>query len=132
MASKERARLLVVDDEPDILSTFETILRSEGYDVVTACDGVEALDAVRGARFDVILLDLLLPRLDGWAVLGELRAIAPTTRVVILCADVDTEGEIEAFRLGAVNILLKPPDVDKLLRLVDDLTRPEDQPLPGR
>jgi DNA-binding response OmpR family regulator len=132
MASKGRPRLLVVDDDPEITSTFETILRSEGYDVVTARDGVEALEAVRGERFDVILLDLLLPRLDGWAVLEQLRTIAPTTRVVILCADVDSEGEIEAFRLGAANILLKPPDVDKLLRLVDDLVRPEDQQPPGR
>jgi two-component system, OmpR family, response regulator MprA len=132
MASRERPRLLVVDDEPEITSTFKTILGSEGYEVVTASDGVEALEAIRRERFSVILLDLLLPRLDGWAVLEQLREIAPTTRAVILCADVDSEGEIAAFRLGAVNILLKPPDVDKLLRLVDDLTRPEDQPPPGR
>jgi two-component system response regulator MprA len=131
MASKERRRLLVVDDESEITSTFRAILCSEGYEVATASDGVEALEAVRGERFDLILLDLLLPRMDGWTVLSQLRQIAPTTRVVILCADVDPDGEIEAYRLGAVNILLKPTDVDKLLRLVDELTRPEDPEPPG-
>lgn len=124
MPSKSRPRLLVVDDDPDITSTFQAILRSEGYDVATASDGAEALALVRRESFDLILLDLLLPGMNGWRILEHLRALAPTARVVILCADVDTEGEVEAFRLGAVDVLLKPPDVHKLLRFVDELTRP--------
>jgi DNA-binding response OmpR family regulator len=131
MASKERPRLLVVDDDSLITSTFEAILRSEGYDVVTAEDGRQALELVRQAPFDLVLLDLLLPDMDGWTILQHLREIRPSSRVVILCADVDAEGTIEAFRLGAVDVLLKPPDVDKLLRFVDDLTRrEEDEPRP--
>jgi DNA-binding response OmpR family regulator len=129
MASKGRPRLLVVDDDSLIAATFEAILRSEGYDVATAQDGKEALELVRQAPFDLVLLDLLLPDMDGWTVLQHLREIRPSSRVVILCADVDAEGTIEAFRLGAVDVLLKPPDVDKLLRFVDDLTRrEEDEP----
>jgi DNA-binding response OmpR family regulator len=126
MASKERPRLLVVDDDSLITSIFEAILRSEGYDVITAQDGREALELVRQAPFDLVLLDLLLPDMDGWTVLQQLREIRPSTRAVILCADVDAKGTIEAFRLGAVDVLLKPPDVDKLLRFVDDLTRREE------
>jgi DNA-binding response OmpR family regulator len=116
-------RLLIVDDDPDITSTFKAILSSEGYDVATAGDGAEALELVRRKWFDLILLDLLLPRMDGWTVLQHFRRLAPTTRVVILCADVDPDGEVEAFRLGAVDVLLKSPDVHKLLRFVDELTR---------
>jgi DNA-binding response OmpR family regulator len=129
MASKERPRLLVVDDDFAITSTFEAILRSEGYDVVAAQDGRQALELVRQAPFDLVLLDLPLPDIDGWTILQQLREIRPSLQVVILCADVDAEGTIEAFRLGAVDVLLKPPDVDKLLRFVDDLTRrEEDEP----
>ena len=126
MASKERPRLLVVDDDSGITSTFEAILRSEGYDVVTAQDGREALELVRQVPFDLVLLDLLLPGIDGLTLLQHIRDIRPSVRVVILCADVDAEGTIEAFRLGAVDVLLKPPDVDKLLRFLDQLTRPRE------
>jgi DNA-binding response OmpR family regulator len=131
MALKRRPRILVVDDDAEITSTFEAILRSEGYDVATASDGVAALALVRQASFDLILLDLLLPGMDGWTILQHIREIAPGARVVILGADVDPDGAVEAFRLGAVDVLLKPPDIDKLLRFVDELTRPsEDEPHP--
>jgi DNA-binding NtrC family response regulator len=126
MASKERPGLLVVDDDPEIISSFEAILRSEGYEVTTARDGREALERVAQSPFDVVLLDLLLPDMDGWAVLQRVREIRPGSRVVILCADVDAEGAVEAFRLGAVDVLLKPPDVDKLLRFLDEMTRPRE------
>jgi DNA-binding response OmpR family regulator len=122
MASKDRPRLLVVDDDPEIISSFEAILRSEGYEVITAKDGREALERVRQVPFDLVLLDLLLPDIDGWTILKHVREIRPNSRVVILCADVDTEGTIEAFRLGAADVLLKPPDVDKLLRFLDEMT----------
>jgi DNA-binding response OmpR family regulator len=133
MTLKKRPRLLVVDDDVEITSTFEAILRSEGYDVSTASDGVAALELVRQAPFDLILLDLLLPGMDGWTILQHIREITPSARVVILGADVDPHGMVEAFRLGAVDVLLKPPDIDKLLRFVDELTRPpEDEPHTGR
>lgn len=123
---KDRRRLLVVDDDGQITSTFKAILCGEGYDVATAADGAEALEHVRRGPFDLILLDLLLPGMDGWTVLRHIRAAAPAARVVVLCADVDPEGELEAFRLGAVDVLLKPPDVGKLLRFIDEVARPLD------
>jgi DNA-binding NtrC family response regulator len=132
MASTKRPKLLVVDDDPEITSSFESILRSEGYEVATARDGREALERVTQSPFDLVLLDLLLPDSDGWAVLERVREIRPGSRVVILCADVDAEGTVEAFRLGAVDVLLKPPDVDKLLRFLEELTGPrEDEESPG-
>jgi DNA-binding response OmpR family regulator len=122
MASKERPRLLVVDDDPEITSSFEAILRSEGYEVDSAHDGRAALELVRQVPFDLVLLDLLLPDTDGWAILQRIREIRPGSRVVILCADVDAAGTVEAFRLGAMDVFLKPPDVDKLLRFLDEVT----------
>lgn len=122
MAWKERPRLLVVDDDPEITSSFKAILLSEGYEVITAKDGREALERVRQVHFDLVLLDLLLPDVDGWTILQHVRKIRPSSRVVILCADVDAEGTIEAFRLGAADVLLKPPDVDKLLRFLEEMT----------
>ena len=68
-----RARILVVDDDPDIRITLSTVLEAEGYSVITAKDGVECLDLIREMRPDLLILDLLMPRKDGFAVVRELR-----------------------------------------------------------
>ncbi len=122
--------ILVADDDVAITATFENILRSEGYDVATASDGLEAVELARARRFDLILLDLIMPRQDGLAALREIRAVAPDSRVVILSAYIEPDREAEAYRLGAVGVLAKPPDLKKLLRFIDELTRAE-QPGPS-
>jgi CheY-like chemotaxis protein len=122
MASRPRRRVLVVDDDPTIAATFKAILASEGYEVATAGNGADAVDLARRAAFDLVLLDLVMPGMDGFAALPLLRATNPGAAVVILAADVEPDGEVEALGLGAVAILLKPPDVHKLLRMVEELT----------
>jgi CheY-like chemotaxis protein len=118
--------VLVVDDDAAITATFENILGGEGYDVTTATDGRAALELARRQAFDLALLDLVMPRMDGLEVLRRLRELLPDCRIVILSAYIEPEREAEAARLGAVAILSKPPDLNKLLRFLSDLTRPDD------
>jgi len=119
-----RPRILVVDDDAAITATFESILVGEGYDVRTATDGVEAIGLARRERFDVVLLDLVMPGIDGLAALRQLREVAPQARIIILSAYIEPDREAEAFRLGAEAVLSKPPDLTKLLRYLGELARP--------
>jgi two-component system nitrogen regulation response regulator NtrX len=132
MAWNRQRRVLVVDDDPSIIETFGAILRSEGYEVLTASSGRDAVALARQEPVDLILLDLVMPGMDGLAALPQLREARPTAPVVILCADVEPDGEVEAFGSGAVAVLLKPPDVDKLLRMVEELTGRRDESRPDR
>ena len=118
----ERRRVLVVDDDAGITSTFAEILQGEGYVVATATDGLEAIEMARQAPFDFVLLDLVMPRMDGLTTLHYLNTVAPQTRVVILSAHLGRNWEAEALRLGAAAVMPKPPDMAKLLRLCDDLS----------
>jgi CheY-like chemotaxis protein len=131
MTAARRPRILVVDDDPAITSTFQNILGAEGYEVATATEGAQAVLLATREPCDVVLLDLVMPGLDGLEVLRRLSGVAPDCRVVILSAYIEPEREAEAFRLGAFAVLSKPPELAKLLRLLADLTRP-DAPRPAR
>jgi CheY-like chemotaxis protein len=122
MTPTRERRVLVVDDDPAIATTFSAILRGEGYEVATAGTGAEAIHLARERAFDLIVLDLVMPGMDGLATLERLRAVAPRVPVVILAADVEPAGEVAARGLGAAAVLLKPPDIAKLLTLADELT----------
>jgi CheY-like chemotaxis protein len=121
---KRRTRILIVDDDAAITATFENILSGEGYDVATATDGDQAIDLAAREPFDVVLLDLVMPGIDGIDALRRLREVAPRTRVIILSAYIEPDREAEAFRLGAEAVLSKPPDLNKLLRFLGELMQP--------
>ena len=121
-----RARLLVADDEPDARELLTEALGEE-YDVVTAADGQEAVDQARSQRPDVLLLDLNMPRLDGFEVLAQLRADPSTIDipVILVTARSDDAGKVRALDQGAVDYLQKPfserelrARVERTLRLV--------------
>jgi CheY-like chemotaxis protein len=125
--TERRPRIMVVDDDAAITATFTSILSGEGYDVASATEGVEAIALAGREAFDVILLDLVMPGLDGLEVLRRLRQVAPQARVIVLSAYIEPDREAEAFRLGAESVLSKPPDLTKLLRYLGELARPEDE-----
>jgi CheY-like chemotaxis protein/DNA-binding CsgD family transcriptional regulator len=124
------ATILVVDDEPDVRLLTKLNLERDGHTVVTAADGDEALDAVRVAPPDLIVLDVLMPKVDGWAVLEQLKSALgnpikeiPVIVVTALGAPMDrVKGGIE----GAVQYLTKPMDLEVLRSAVSDaLAEPE-------
>jgi two-component system KDP operon response regulator KdpE len=108
------ARILVVDDEPQILRSLRTTLASHGYDVQTAATGEEALAAVDGRLPDLVVLDLVLPGLSGLEVCRHLRARS-SLPILVLSARGDERDKVAALDLGADDYLTKPFGVNELL-----------------
>jgi len=101
-------RVLVVDDSERLRETLAQGLRSEGMTVETAADGQDALALLHDTDFDVIVLDILMPRVDGLEVLREVRAGKQRTRILVLSARDQVEDRVEALNLGADDYLVKP------------------------
>jgi DNA-binding response OmpR family regulator len=108
-------RILIAEDEPRILAFLTRGLESEGFAVDAAADGVEALRCARADHYDVVVLDLLLPRIDGLAVLRDLRQHQPDLPVVILSARSDLPTKLRGFELGANDYVVKPFSLDELI-----------------
>jgi two-component system, OmpR family, response regulator MprA len=127
-------RVLVVDDDPDVREAVETALELEGHSVTTAADGLAALKRLGQAEFDAVVLDVLMPNLDGFEVCRRLRASGNRTPVLILTARDSEEDTIRGLDIGADDYLVKPFALGELLARVRALlrrTRPagEDAPL---
>ena len=108
-------RILVIEDEPRILAFVTRGLEAEGFTVDGATDGGEGLRRAVLAEYDLVVLDLLLPRLDGLAVLRELQQRRPAVPVVIVSARGDLETKLRGFDLGACDYVSKPFVFDELL-----------------
>ena len=115
-------RVLVADDDPQILKALRIILTAHGYDVSTARDGREAIDAAAHDRPDVIVLDLGMPRLDGVAVIQAVRGWA-TTPILVVSGRTDTSGKVDALDAGADDYVTKPFATEELLARIRALTR---------
>jgi DNA-binding response OmpR family regulator len=99
--------VLIVDDNPDILLLLETNLRRAGFGIVKAGDGEMALRAIREDRPDVVLLDLMMPVLDGWGVLERLVG-KPAPPIIIISAATSQTNVDRAYEMGAVGYITKP------------------------
>jgi two-component system OmpR family response regulator len=107
-------RLLVVEDEPNLLAGLALALREEGYAVDTAADGEEGLYKAESWDYDAIVLDIMLPGLDGWEVLGRLRR-SKKTPVLMLTARDAAPDRVRGLDSGADDYVVKPFDLDELL-----------------
>ena len=116
-------RVLVVEDNADLAYGLRNNLEIEGYEVDVAADGEEGLKRVRGARPDLVILDLMLPRLDGFRVLRALRADGLTMPVLILTARGEEADKVRGLKLGADDYVTKPFGVLELLARVEALLR---------
>jgi len=114
--------VLVVDDDTSILDTVSAILSGEGYDVVSAASGQEALDAVARKRPVVILLDMRMPVMDGWAVARALRSRGMSVPIVVMTAA--ESAKRWADEVGAEGYLAKPFGLDELLTTVQRFRGP--------
>jgi DNA-binding response OmpR family regulator len=103
-------RVLIVDDEPDVLLLCRVNLEFEGYDVTTAADGQEGLATARSLHPDVVLLDVMMPKMDGWQVLEAIKAdeVISDIPVVMLTAKVQDEDQIRGWSAGAAEYITKP------------------------
>ena len=115
--------VLIVDDDPDILQTLGLCLSTEGYRVLMAANGEEALEVLKSERPHVILLDLMMPVMDGWQFVAEMDARGQRgAPLLILSADRAVQGH--AGNLRASGHLAKPFDLDKVLETVSHLIGP--------
>jgi DNA-binding response OmpR family regulator len=104
----EPAVILVVDDDPSCRDIAARLLRLDGHRVVTADGGEECLRLVREQRIDLILLDIMMPQMDGFAVCRALREMGSTIPVILLTAKDDNDTRIEGIHLGVSEFLTKP------------------------
>ncbi|MFZ2170096.1 MAG: diguanylate cyclase [Methylococcaceae bacterium] len=113
---KQKNKILVVDDDPNLRKTLADILRIKDYDAVVAGTGVEAITAAEHEKFSLALIDLMLPDMPGLEVMARIKAISPLTEAIILTGHASMDTAIEATRQGAYSYLLKPYQMDDLLR----------------
>jgi DNA-binding response OmpR family regulator len=123
MGTKTTSRILVVDDEPQVVWMLQFSLEAEGYQTLSARDGRAALDEVREHHPSVVLLDLMMPVMDGWAFLEELQALPAEERprVIVVSARSSLRDRAKAAELGADAFVAKPFNVDDLLVVLHDI-----------
>ena len=111
----KKKKILLVDDEKPILNFLKIKLRVSGYDVVTATGGQEALDLISSASPDIMLLDIIMPEMDGFEVLKKMHTISP---LPIIAFSAGQEHAQKAMSLGAKDFIAKPFDVDLLVNKI--------------
>jgi DNA-binding response OmpR family regulator len=123
MGTKTTSQILVVDDEPQVVWMLQFSLEAEGYQTLSARDGRAALDEVREHHPSVVLLDIMMPVMDGWAFLEELQALPAEERprVIVVSARSSLRDRAKAAELGADAFVAKPFNVDDLLVVLHDI-----------
>lgn len=116
-------RILVAEDEKDLNRLIEKKLAKSGYGVDAAFDGEEALDFVEFAEYDAVILDVMMPKKDGFAVIKEMRSRGISTPVLFLTARDSIEDRVTGLDLGANDYLIKPFSFDELMARVRAMTR---------
>ncbi len=116
-------RILVIEDDPSILRGLQLNLTMEGYQVRSAADGETGLQLARGERFDLLVIDVMLPRLGGLEVIRELRRDDPDLPVLILSAKGQESDKVAGLQLGADDYMVKPFGLKELLARIDALLR---------
>lgn len=115
-------RILVVEDEPEIQELLSAYLRHEGYSVTVAGDGIEALDRFRAGQFDLVLLDIMLPKIDGFGVCELIRRESTVPIVMLTALDGEAE-QLKGFDLQIDNYVTKPFSMPVLLRKIAAVLR---------
>ncbi len=120
--AEETKKILVVDDEPDVASLLTLLLKSQGYEVASAADGQEALEKARSGKPDLILLDVMLPKLDGYKVARMLKFDENFRHIpiIMLTAKIQEKDKQTGLEMGADAYVSKPFNTPQLLDLVKD------------
>ena len=116
------SKILIVDDDPHIRELARVFLKAEGFDIYEAGDGIEALDVLEKVRADMVVLDIMMPNMDGWELTQQLRA-AYDIPILMLTAKGETSQKIKGFELGTDDYLVKPFDPPELVVRVKALLK---------
>lgn len=112
-------KILIVDDEPRICESLQALLSTYGYEIRTAHSGKKAIEHLNTGNFDLVLLDVVMPDMDGYQVMDYIGRESPDTLVIILTGQYSVDSAVEALRRGANDYLTKPLDTEELLRTVE-------------
>ena len=120
MTAAEEIKVLLVDDEPHFVKLLAERLEGRGVNVETAGGGPEALDKVKDEPYDAIILDLLMPDMDGLETLKQLREINPDLQVILLTGHGTIDKGVEAMKLGAMDFVEKPANFKELMEKIKE------------
>ncbi|HZY10434.1 MAG TPA: response regulator [Bacteroidota bacterium] len=115
----DKSRILVVDDEEALRTVLSSELTGAGYEVSSAADGDEAISIVQNKKFDLILLDIKMPKVDGFEVLKFVKPKYPAIKIIMLTGFADLKNAIESKKHGAEDFVSKPYDLVDLLTTIE-------------
>ena len=118
--------VLIVEDDPNIRELLQMYLEKDGYAVTLACDGGQGLDKFRAIKPDLVLLDVMMPVMDGWAVCKAIRAEG-NTPVIMLTAKGETDDKVQGLKAGADDYVTKPFEMKELLARIEAVLRRSDR-----
>lgn len=119
----EKAKILIVDDDANMCETLSDILEEKGYRVVVAQDGPKAIEEVEGQRFDLALIDIVMPGMNGVEALRDIKAVDPQITTMIMTGHSALEGSVsEALEAGVDGVLYKPLDIDVIVEMITGRT----------
>lgn len=114
-----KVRVLLVDDEEEFVNALAERLRVRDYDVTTSLSGEDAVEKLKAYNYDVVVLDVLMPGIDGIDALREIKGLKPLTEVIMLTGHGTVETAIEGMKLGAYDFLMKPCETEELVAKID-------------
>ena len=116
-------RVLFVEDEADLSLIVADTLRGQGYEVITAADGIDGLYKFKTGEFDIVVADVMMPRMDGFSMAREIRRISPNIPLLFLTAKSAVDDVEEGFEIGADDYLKKPFELRELIVRIKALMR---------
>ena len=117
-------KLLIIDDEKDFLDIIAERIRAHGMDVSTVTSVEDALNMVEEESFDVVIMDFMMPGMNGFQTLKAVKQKKPGVQIILLTGYVPDEKRIEAKALGALDVIEKPPDLEDLIGKIRSLKTP--------
>ncbi|HLF13869.1 MAG TPA: response regulator [Bacteroidota bacterium] len=115
----EKSRVLIVDDEESLRTILSSELAGAGYEVATASDGDEGIKEIKNRKYDLVLLDIKMPKMDGFEVLKFVKKEHPAIKVIMLTGFADLKNAIESKKYGAEDFVSKPYDLVDLLTTIE-------------
>jgi signal transduction histidine kinase/CheY-like chemotaxis protein len=121
-ADSEAIKVLVVDDDPTVHDVLSAMLAKEGYDLLHANDGAEALELMRTSSPDIVTLDVMMPKVDGWSVLGKMKSDSALAHIPVIMLTIVDDRNL-GYSLGAAEFMTKPVDRTRLVGLIERFAR---------
>ena len=123
MEEERLAKILVVEDDQDLNRIITKSLRDRGYDVTSAVDGLDALEKTEGVKFDMILTDIMMPKMDGFELAESIRAFDREIPIVFMTAKDDKPSKMLGYSIGVDDYIVKPFDIDILIMKIGAILR---------